>query len=287
MYVHESVSCSVVCLSSQQVVYSASHIDTIPDSLVSSVASSSSTTAQLTQSTASTSGPIAMPSVVDVAGGGGTGGLGHAIIPNSILGQNEAVTQIQGAMADLQGQLMSGAGATIESGVLAENAQQGSAALIPGQTTTTVSAGIQDSIMTQAGVVGGDSIQDSIQDSIMGQAGPGAIAAAALLGQVGGGKTTGIQDSSQFLNPAASTAVPGNLMSGGGASSGGGGEGPTSVSDIASQLISQYVASSQSVPAPFQAPAANAGMEQGQVESMQTDVVPRPAETTLPSSINT
>ena len=277
------------CISSQQVVYSASHIDAIPDSLVSSVASSSSTTAQLTQSTASTSGPIAMPSVVDVAGGGGTGGPGYAIVPNSILGQSEVVTQIQGAMADLQGQLMSGAGAAIESAVLTENAQ-GSAALLPGQTTTAANAGIQDSIMTQTGVVGGDSIQDSIQDSIMGEGGPGAVAAAALLGQVGGGKTTGIQDSSQFLNPAASAAVPGNLIGGGGgggASSGGGGEGPTSVSDIASQLISQYVASSQAVPAPFQAPATNAGMEQGQVESMQTDVVPQPAETTLPSSVNT
>ena len=121
--------------------------------------------------------------------------------------------------------------------------------------------------------------------------------AAAILGQVAGSsvaKTAGIQDSSQFLNPAATAAAAaaGNIMSGGGGggggggegSSSGGGEGPTSVSDIASQLISQYVASTQSVPAPFQPPASDTGTEQGQVESMQTDVS---AETTLPPSVST
>ena len=264
----------VVLHVSQQVVYNASHIDTMPETLVSSsVASSSSTSAAAAMSTA---GPIPIPAVVSVTGGAGEGGgTGDSVIPNSILGQSEVVSQIQGAMADLQGQLMSGGGATIESTVLAEtSAQQASGgAPLPGQA----------SIMTQGGVVGGDSIQDSIQDSIIGQAGP---SAASLLGEVGGGKTAGIQDSSQFLNPAAATA--GNLMTVGGtaaANSGGGGEGPTSVSDIASQLISQYVASSQP---PFQTtPAPTAGMEQDQVESMQTDIVPQPAETTLPPSVST
>lgn len=268
-------------------VYSASHIDAIPDTLVSSVATSS---AQLTQSTTSTAAPISIPTVVDqsgmgVAGGGatgaGTGGApGETVIPNSILGQSEVVTQIQGAMADLHGQLMSGAPTTMEGGTA--NSGGGN-------------PGIQESIMTQGGVVGGDSIQDSIQDTIVGGAASGTATAAAILGQVAGssvGKTAGIQDSSQFLNPAATAAAAaaGNMMSGGGGggggegSSSGGGEGPTSVSDIASQLISQYVASTQSVAAPFQPPASNTGTEQGQVESMQTDVS---AETTLPPSVST
>ena len=274
-------------------VYSASHIDSIPDNLVSSAASaSSSTTAQLTQSTAATSaGPISIPAVVDqsvmgVAGGGATGGGGVAgngegVIPNSILGQSEVVTQIQGAMAEIQGQLLGGA-AGIESAMLAGNAQQGSGP-IPGQTSGNGSSAIQDAIIGQGGVVGGDSIQDSIQDSIMGQTAPVVGAAASILGQVG--KAAGIQDSSQYLNPAAAGSM---MTGGGGATSSGEGEGPTSVSDIASQLISQYVASTQSVPAPFQAPPTNTGVEQQPVvESMQTDVAPQSVETAIPPTVST
>ena len=279
-----------------QVVYSASHIDNIPDNLVSSAASGSTTTttAPLTQSTAA---PMSIPAVVDPAGMGvattneGGGASSRGVIPSSILGQNEVVSQIQGAMAEIQGQLMGGAAvaaaaaAAMETAVLgSEGTQQGSGH-VTGQASA--SSGIQDSIIGQGGVVGGDSIQDSIQDSIMGQgvggAGGGASVAAILGGEVVEG--TGMQDSSQYLNPASGNILPGGGVGGG--ANVAGDEGPTSVSDIASQLINQYVASTRSVPVPFQAPPTNTGTEQPPVESMQTDVVPQSSDTTIPPSVST
>ena len=239
---------------------------------------------------------MSIPAVVDPAGMGvattneGGGASSGGVIPSSILGQNEVVSQIQGAMAEIQGQFMGGAAvaaaaAAMETAVLgSEGTQQGSGH-VTGQASA--SSRIQDSIIGQGGVVGGDSIQDSIQDSIMGQgvggAGGGASAAAILGGEVVEG--TGMQDSSQYLNPASGNIMPVGGV--GGVANVAGDEGPTSVSDIASQLINQYVASTRSVPVPFQAPPTNTGTEQPPVESMQTDVVPQSSDTTIPPSVST
>lgn len=209
---------------------------------------------------------------VGVVGGGGGEGVMQT---TSILGQSEVVTQIQGAMAEMvqQSQLM--AAATANSG------------------TAGTSSTIQDAIIGQGGVVGGDTIQDSIQDTIMGGGGDDAAAAAAILvaSQVADKAAT---DSNQYLNP----TTGGGMITGGGGggtggggggdtgvqgAGGGGGDGPTSVSDIASQLINQFAQ------APFQqaAAAVGGGAEQTTVESMQADIVPQPAETTIPPSVST
>ena len=161
-------------------------------------------------------------------------------IPNSMLGQSEVATQIQGAIAGIQDSLMGqgGGAAAIKGNVLGQNEGGGGTieSSMSGQSTVTATAGIQESMIAQSGAVGGDTIQDSIQDSIMGQ------------GSSGSGGANGIT---------ASLIAP-------------------NVSDIASQLINQYV--SQPVAGVFQ-PTASSSQEP---ESMQTDVTPQPA-TTAPS----
>ena len=199
-------------------------------------------------------------------------------IPNSMLGQNEVATQIQGAMAGIQGSLMGGTtaiqGAVLESG--GENP-------IAGQSTAASS--IQASMITQSGAVGGDTIQDTIQDSIMGQAGgatriPASLMAqsnaqsgiqSAILGQGAGGRIgeTGIPDSNQYLNPAAGAM----MTSVAGTNTNPSGEAGTSVSDIASQLINQYVGNTTAV---FQPTATTDVAASREPEGMQTEVTPQP-----------
>lgn len=224
-------------------VYSASHIDTIPDTLASSIASITSSVQQ-TYSTSSSMAPNVMPSIDPTAmvmNDGGQlvpGAEASGAIPNSMLEQSEVATQIQGAIAGIQDSLMgqSGGAAAIKVG---QNEGGGGTieSSISGQSTVTATTNIQESMIAQSGAVGGDTIQDSIQDSIMGQ------------GSSGGGGASGITAS---------------LI-------------PPNVSDIASQLINQYV--SQPVAGVFQPTAAASPQEP---ESMQTDVTPQPA-TTAPS----
>ena len=295
----------VCLLTLPQVVYSASHIDTIPDTLASSIASIASSVQQ-TYST-STMQSISIPSLDQVMGGGGgmvaagTGGT----IPNSMLGQNEVATQIQGAMTGIQGSLMGqGGGApAIQNAVLAQTDQGqgvgggGGGNPASAQCAATATSNIQESIIAQSGAVGGDTIQDSIQDSILGQGGggtaeiPGSLMAqnntqpgihGGILGQGTGqmGETGGMQDSNQYLNPAVMSGSPNVVANDTGASAP---VGAASVADIASQLINQYVASSQPVPGGFHPPPATnstAAMAAAQEpESMQTDPPPQPAVT--------
>ena len=261
-----------------QVVYSASHIDTIPETLSSSITSfpcSSST--QQTYSTSSTVAPITIPSINPAAmvmGGGASSG--ETSIQTAILGQNEVATQIQGAMTGIQGPLMGHSDGSTGIQSNQQNAQSGGGEnLITGQTSSeTAATSIQESI-AQSGAVGGDSIQDSIQDSIMGEGAvggvPPGIHQGAILGQPVG-EHAGIQDSSQYLSPSMSAIPP----SGADPSADGG----TTVSDIASQLISQYVTSSRTV-FPSSDPGSNAAVQaQETVETMQTDVAPQPVDTT-------
>ena len=283
--------CVCVCV---QVVYSA---EPMSDSLSSSMANISSSV----QPTHTTSAPVSIPAIDQASGGGGTGvGVGEegGSVQNSLLGgQNEVATQIQNAMAGIQSQLMGQDGRGVSQGIQAAgilgqggSQQGGNMGQIPGQGQgDSGTSSIQETMIAQSGNVGGDAIQDSIQDTILGQAGGvggggaaiGHRATEALLGQPGSGQVaaTGVPDSSQYLNPTGGGA-------GGGGGGGGGGEGPTSVSDITSQLISQYVASTRPVPAVF--PDGGGGgvaRQQQQVENMQTDVVvPQPAETTVPPS---
>lgn len=232
---------------SLQVVYSASHIDTIPDTLASSIASMTSSV-QHTYSTSSTMAPNVIPSldpatmVMNEGGQLVSGAEAGGTLPNAMLGQSEVVSQIQGAIAGIQDSLMgqSGGAAAIPGNVLGQNEGGGATieSSIAGQGTVTAPTSIPESMIAQSDTVGGDTIQDSIQDSIMGQG---------------------------SSNSGGASGIPALL--------------PQNVSDIASQLISQYV--SQPVTSVFQ-PTATTSHDQEPVESMQTDVTPQPA-TSAPS----
>ena len=286
-----------ISYSSPQVVYSASHIDTIPEALTTSIASSVASSGQQTYSTASTMAPvISLPSSIDPtamvmgdgAGGGASGGGRGGLGTGSILEQNEVATQIQGAMAGILGQ---GGGATgIQGTVLGQQNKQGSGdgGPIPGQSGgETVASSIQETMIAQSGAVGGDSIQDTIQDSILGQSagvGVAGIQQGNILGQPSGqvSQPVGIQDSNQFLTPATGAAMATGSPSHGTSDSEHGSDvGGTSVADIASQLINQYVTGSRAVPSmyPPQAPVTNA-MTVPHQEPMQTNVT---ATTAIPT----
>lgn len=225
------------------------------DTLTSSMATAPSNV----QPTYTASAPITIPSIDQSSGMVvGAPNVTDGVAPNSMLGvQSEVATQIQNAMAGIQGQLMGHNGA----GNVALQGNSGGQIAGTGQNEGSGgTSSIPDTMIAQGASVSGDAIQDSIQDSILGQTSGGGIevaSAAAILGQTGGGQVTeggtGMPDSNQYLNPTVGAIMSDSPTV---THETGTNDGPTSVSDITTQLINQYVAST------------------------------RPAETTVPPSYN-
>ena len=253
-----------------QVVYSASHIDTIPETLASSIASMSSAVQQQTYSTATTAADVPVPNPIMVQSDAA------AQIQGSILGQSDVVAGIQSSilgqnvgMVGMQDSIMGQAAGSVRA---MENP-------LSGQTQQNTAPSIPGSMIAQDGVGGRDNIQDSIQDSIMGQGSAESGMRGAILGQVASSSgemgAAGVQDSNLFLNSAA-----GAMMGGATSAPITAGPGSVAVSDIASQLINEYVAASSQPPVPtavFQPTPTNEAAEEP--ESMQTEVTPQPAPT--------
>ena len=254
-----------------QVVYSASHIDTIPETLASSIASMSSAVQQQTYNTATTAADVPVPNPIMVQSDAA------AQIQGSILGQSDVVVGIQssilGQNVGMQDSIMGQAAGSVRA---MENS-------LSGQTHQNTAPSIPGSMIAQDGVGGRDNIQDSIQDSIMGQGSAESGMRGAILGQVASSSgemgAAGVQDSNLFLNSAAGAMIGGATSAP--ITAGPGSEaGAVAVSDIASQLINEYVAASRQLPVPtavFQPTPTNEAAEEP--ESMQTEVTPQPAPT--------